>query len=71
LHRTTVEADDHFEQFRAQHRRAELFLLRDDLQQHRPRQVVARLVVDHLDLLARHDQLAQIIRVTWRLSAVS
>jgi hypothetical protein len=57
-----MEADDHFEQLRAQNRRTELLLLGDDLQQHGAREILGRLVVNHLDFLAGDDQLAQVLK---------
>ena len=41
---------------------AELFLGGDDLQQHAARQVVAALVIHHLDALAGGDEFAQVIQ---------
>src|ERR1700739_3246183 len=61
LNRVAVEADDGFEELSAQHRGAELLLARDDLQQDAARQVLAALVVDHLDALTAGDQPPQIL----------
>src|SRR2546430_16276770 len=61
LYRITVEANDGLEQLQAQHRGSELLLAGDDLQQDAARDVIAALVVHHLDPLAARDQLAQVI----------
>ena len=49
------------EQLEAQHRGSELLLARDDLQQDAAGDVLAALVVDHLDALAARDELAQVV----------
>ena len=61
LHGITVEADNALEQLHAQYGGTELFLLGDNLQQHRACQVLARTIVEHLDLLAAGDQPANIL----------
>src|SRR5260370_7464710 len=58
---SAVESDHHLEKIAVEDGNTELLLLGYDLQQHRARQVIARLVIDPLDFLARHDELPQVV----------
>ena len=57
-----VETDDRLQQLGAEHRRTELLLTGDDLQQDAAGDVLAALVVHHFDALTACDQLAQVIQ---------
>jgi len=61
LHRPAVVADDRLEELGRQDGLAELLLLGDHLQEDQARDVLARLVLDHADLLAPHDQVADVL----------
>src|SRR5688572_26877018 len=61
LQRVAVEADQRFEQRRRKDRPAELFLVGDHLQQDQPRDVLVRLVFDHLHAHAGNHEIADVV----------
>ena len=69
--RDSVEANHGFQKLRAQDGCSELFLVRDDLQEDAPGDILSSLVFDHLDRSPDPIIFRISSSVTWRLSVAS